>query len=78
MNQRSAFTATIGLAINRNMPSGPGPLSLTHLISMNERITPDFSEAKLGRWLGWAQCAVVAAGCATLEEMKELNKRHSS
>lgn len=38
----------------------------------------DFSEAKLGRWLGWAQASVVAMGLANLEEMKAINKRHAS
>lgn len=34
-----------------------------------------FSEAKLGRWLGWVQAAAVAAGVGmTLEDMKEINK----
>lgn len=32
-----------------------------------------FSDAKMGRWLGWAQAAVVAMGAGTLEEMKEIN-----
>lgn len=36
-----------------------------------------FSEAKAGRWLGWAQAAVVAMGVATLEDVKEINKRHA-
>lgn len=33
-----------------------------------------FSEAKRGRWLGWAQAAITAMGLATLEEFKALNK----
>ncbi|SLJ67445.1 Uncharacterised protein [Mycobacteroides abscessus subsp. abscessus] len=32
--------------------------------------------SKLGRWLGWAQCAVVAAGVGlTLDDMKTINQR---
>jgi hypothetical protein len=31
------------------------------------------SDAKLGRWLGWMQCAVVATTDLELEDMKELN-----
>lgn len=43
---------------------------------MQSRISPDFSEAKLGRWLGWAQAAVVAANIGvTLDDVKALNKR---
>ena len=39
----------------------------------------DFSEAKLGRWLGWAQCAVVAANVGiTLADMKALNMQCAS
>jgi hypothetical protein len=37
-----------------------------------------FSAAKLGRWLGWAQAAVVAMGLASLDEMKEINKNCSA
>lgn len=54
-------------------------LGLAHLRSMYERAaSSDFSEAKLGRWLGWAQCAVVAAAIGlTLEDMKEINLSHA-
>lgn len=38
----------------------------------------DFSEGKMGRWLGWAQAAVVAQGIASLDDMKEINKRNAS
>lgn len=34
-----------------------------------------FGEAKLGRWLGWAQAACVAMGVFTLEDMKAINKK---
>lgn len=33
-----------------------------------------FSEAKLGRWLGWAQAACVAMGVVTLDDMKKINR----
>lgn len=50
-----------------------------HLQDMMERAqSGDFSEAKLGRWLGWMQCAVVAAQIGlTLEDMKEINRHHA-
>lgn len=35
----------------------------------------EFSEGKMGRWLGWAQAAVVAMHCATLDDMKAINWR---
>lgn len=36
----------------------------------------EFSDAKMGRWLGWAQAAVVAQGLGTLEDMKQINMRN--
>lgn len=80
MNQRQAFNETINLAIARGMSLSPGSdLGLDHLIDMGARLgdNPGYSDAKVGRWLGWAQCAVVAAGCATLEEMKQINLKWS-
>lgn len=54
-------------------PHLPESLRLPHLVSMRERVTPMFSPAKLGRWLGWTQAAVVAHGAAKLDDMKALN-----
>ena len=36
----------------------------------------EFSEGKMGRWLGWMQACVVAAsnGTLTLEDMKQVNR----
>ena len=36
-----------------------------------------FSDGKMGRWLGWAQAAVVALGCGTLNDMKNINRVHA-
>ena len=49
-----------------------------HLQDMVERAQAEgFSEAKLGRWLGWMQCAVVAADLGiTLDDMKQINAYH--
>lgn len=79
MNQREALKDTIQLAEERGMPEEHQfpSLSLNHIRDMASRITPEFSDAKIGRWLGWAQCAVVAAGLATLDEMKAINQKHS-
>lgn len=79
LNQREAFNETVRLAQTAGMPELPGSeLGLAHMRSMQERILPEFSEAKLGRWLGWAQCALVAADVGvTLEDMKALNMRYS-
>lgn len=77
MNQLAAFDDTIALAEQRGMPEHGGELGLAHLRSMYERAaSSDFSDAKLGRWLGWAQCAVVAAAIGiTLEDMKQINAK---
>jgi len=60
------------------MPELPGSdVGLGHLRRMAATAeTSTFSEAKLGRWLGWAQCAVVAADVGvTLADMKALNMK---
>lgn len=84
MNQREAFRETLELARSHNMDncsSGIFELDYPHLASMYQRIleadytTEPFSETKIGRWLGWAQAAVVSNGCGSLEEMKQINKR---
>jgi hypothetical protein len=79
MNQLAAFRDTIVLAEVRGMPECGGELGLSHLRSMYERAeSAQFSDSKLGRWLGWAQCAVVAANIGlTLEDMKQINLGHS-
>jgi hypothetical protein len=56
-------------------------MQLPHLQSMYDRIVaaPDeFDEAKLGRWLGWAQASAVAMSAMTLEGCKALNKKWST
>lgn len=79
MDQLAAFDDTIALAEERGMPEHGGELGLAHLRSMYEQASSsDFSDAKLGRWLGWAQCAVVAAAIGLgLEDMKQINLRHA-
>ena len=80
MNQREAFRETVELAQMIGMPEAPGtPLGLAHLRDMERRIDAgDFSPSKLGRWLGWAQCALVAANVGvTLEDVKQINLRYA-
>jgi len=79
LNQHEAFRETVHIAQVAGMPELPGnELGLAHLRSMLSRVTPTFSEAKLGRWLGWAQCALVAANVGvSLEDMKSLNVKWS-
>ena len=52
-------------------------LDYPHLQLMLSRMqVNEMSEAKIGRWLGWMQAAVVAADIGLgLEDMKEINKK---
>lgn len=51
-----------------------GPLSFTHIYNLLTSIeTGLVSGEKAHRWLGWSQCAIVAAGAGTLEDMKRIN-----
>ncbi|AMS02667.1 hypothetical protein BJD55_gp099 [Gordonia phage Yvonnetastic] len=79
MNQIQAFRDTILLAEQNGMPEGIGsPFGLAHVRDMYQQACDgNFSEAKLGRWLGWAQCAVAAAGVCDLYTMKIINKMWS-
>lgn len=80
MNQIEALRDTVSLAEQHGMPEMPGSdLGLDHLRSMFATVNAsEFSPSKLGRWLGWAQCAVVAANVGlTLDDMKALNLRHA-
>lgn len=45
-----------------------------HLRWMVEQMA-DMSENKTQRWLGYIQGVLVAQGCATLADMKDLNRR---
>jgi hypothetical protein len=78
MNQLQAFRDTIALAKSKGLHLTRVPeLSMTHLEGMLARIESDpdrFSPSKLGRWLGWAQAAVVSWGDGiTMEDMKRIN-----
>lgn len=82
MNQRAAFDETVALAAASGMQSRTvldPSLSFDHLLDMQERIARgEFSESKLGRWLGWAQAALVAANVGVgLEDVKQINLRHA-
>ncbi|UBV20331.1 MULTISPECIES: hypothetical protein [Mycolicibacterium] len=84
MNQLQALRDTIDLAEAHGMPELPdSPIGLQHLRDMLGEVdkansaTP-FSASKLGRWLGWAQCALVAADVGvTLDDMKALNMKYA-
>lgn len=81
MSMIRAMQATLELARERDYQfiefEQPG-VDYEHLVSMYNRVIaePDqFSEGKLGRWLGYMQGVLVANDTCTLDEMKELNKR---
>lgn len=40
-------------------------------------LTDEMSYGKMCRWLGWAQGVIVARGVATLDQTKEINRRHA-
>ena len=74
MNVLKAMQATTKLAFDRGM-KGKDALSYEHVAGMQIMMQEtEMSYGKLCRWLGWAQCAVVASGVATLEDMKAINQ----
>jgi len=77
MNAIKAMERTVKLAFDRKM-EGKGSLNYAHIAGMLIHMqTEEFSYGKQCRWLGWAQAAVVASGCATLDDMKEINRANS-
>lgn len=83
MRMFAAMRETINLAIdacqlNDDSPlDNEGPCSIYHFEDMYSRITADFSQAKLGRWLGYIQGVLCARGIVTLEELKRLNEKYA-
>jgi hypothetical protein len=83
VNQLQAFRDTLALVDERDMAYcefETPEVNYSHLQDMLQRIENDpsqFSEAKLGRWLGYVQGVIVATDYGTLEEMKQINKRNS-
>lgn len=75
MDQRAAFSETVSLISNR--APGNDPLFL-HIVGMEPRMEEWFSEAKLGRWLGWAQGVACAMNWMSLNEAKQINKKYSN
>lgn len=77
MNQYEAFKDTVALAEKAGMPVLPGTnLGLDHMRDTLSRITPASPPSTLGRWLGWAQCALVAAGVGvTFDDVEAINTR---
>lgn len=86
MNQLQAARDTIELARFYEMHTFPhhedldDSIQFPHLEDMLRRMETmtDKSDAKLGRWLGWMQCAIVMMTPATLEDMKKINIKNSA
>lgn len=86
MNQLAAMRETIELALARNFGRHPQDadtqrdgINFNHLLEMEHNAKKgEYSEAKLGRHLGWMQGVLCATGYMTLNEAKELNRRHSN
>lgn len=74
MNQRAAFSETVSILEGRVDDNDP---LFIHIKEMEFRLEKWFSEAKLGRWLGWIQGVACAKNWMTLDEAKEVNKRYS-
>ncbi|MBU2051486.1 MAG: hypothetical protein KKH61_21255 [Gammaproteobacteria bacterium] len=78
MNQRAALDETIK-QVETIIVWGDVPLSqadfdlLRHIKEMPVRMSSDFSEAKIGRWLGWVQGVCCAKGWLTLDDCKNIN-----
>jgi hypothetical protein len=85
INQRNAIEMTIHFAYeNRAKLPTRGPCSYEHLLRMaiEVRRNRQWDEGKIGRWLGWMQCALaikLAFGDVEFEEkylkhFSEMNK----
>jgi len=81
MNVKSAAKATQHFVdtnlciIGRDWPRvADEKLGYVHTMSLLESIKlGKVSDEKAHRWLGWAQCACVSAGLASLDDMKRIN-----
>ena len=74
MNIQTAAASTIGIAIESSRWPTQGPISRSHVQDMLERIEcGEIEGEEAHRWLGWAQAACVAAGVATLDDVKAIN-----
>lgn len=74
---------TLALAQRNGMQSSKpgGDTGWLHLEVMLQDMSAKrsrWAKDKMARWLGWMQAAVVAAGCGTLEDMKQINLRYAN
>lgn len=84
MNVQGAINDTMTMARDTSRPilhrdnfDSPD-IGFNHVLEMYEKIKEHpMPRGKLNRWLAWIQCSVVSWGVATLEEMKDINRRHA-
>jgi len=82
VDQRAAMAETVR-QITSMLEWGDVPLSagevklVEHIKGMPSRMTQDFSQAKIGRWLGWVQGAACAKGWLLLDDCKRINAQFS-
>lgn len=76
MDARKAARGTLALLGDCTVGAWPvdGPCGKAHVVDMLHAIDGGtIAGEKAQRWLGWAQCAVVASGNGTLDDMKAIN-----
>lgn len=69
---------TINLTVLKALPIDMQRDHLNDMVDQMERQTiddrePEWSDGKLGRWLGWIQASGCAMGLLSLEECKQIN-----
>lgn len=81
MDMLKAMEETLSFALQRgydNISFDEVGVDFDHLASMYQRASNEkFSDAKLGRWLGYIQGVLVANQCGNLEEFKALNRKYA-
>jgi hypothetical protein len=82
MNQRAAFKETVQKITDTinwsdDLLSNREKYWLEHIQGMEARMDENFSDAKIGRWLGWVQGVSNAYGWLTLDDVKAINKKYA-
>jgi len=81
MNARAAIAETMETLRSGKWDDGRAISGhVDHCYEMEEKINadPTMSIGKLNRWLGWIQCTLCLCTCATLGEMKQINRKHAN
>lgn len=76
LNLRKAAQGTLALLFEHTEGAWPaeGPCGKAHVTDMLHSIEDGtIAGEKAHRWLGWAQCAIVASGGGALDDMKAIS-----